>query len=188
MIRKLRPEDPKPRRKRGMLSPEDRAIWREVAKTAKPLPGRALPPAEAEAEPAPPKAEQAAPSRPAAPPAPARPALLPLAGVEKRLARDVSRGRRPIEARIDLHGLRQDEAHRELLAFVHRAYQSGAKLVLVITGKGGTGAGERGVLRRMVPHWLADPGLRPMVIGFDDAARMHGGEGALYVRIRRKPR
>jgi DNA-nicking Smr family endonuclease len=186
-----KPAEPvKRRRRKGEISPEDHAIWAEVAKTAKPLPGRmalALP--EAASAPVP----QPSPQHPmaaalATPASPIR-SMPPLAGVEKRMVREISRGQRGIDARIDLHGMRQAEAHAALGSFIHRAHASGAKLVLVITGKGGglDGRGEeRGVLRRMVPHWLADPVLRRLVIGFDSAARGHGGEGALYVRIRRR--
>ncbi len=114
---------------------------------------------------------------------------MPLSGLEKTLARDLRRGRAEIDGRIDLHGMRQAEAHAALLAFVHRMHHRGARLVLVITGKGSPEPGpygdERGVLRRMVPHWLADPVLRRCVIGYEPAGRAHGGEGALYVRIRR---
>ena len=87
---------------------------------------------------------------------------------------------------MDLHGLTQSEAHGALLHFLHAASARGARLVLIITGKGGRGDGERGVLRRQVPQWLALPDLRDLVVGFEDAHVAHGGEGALYVRLRRR--
>jgi DNA-nicking Smr family endonuclease len=110
--------------------------------------------------------------------------------LERRTRQRLARGQQAIDGAIDLHGLRQAEAHRALLAFLHQAHHAGWQIVIVITGKGGGGPGpdgevERGVLRRMVPHWLADPGLRRIVLGFEEAARGHGGQGALYVRIRR---
>ncbi len=91
---------------------------------------------------------------------------------------------------LDLHGLRQDEAHRSLLEFIRRKSHEGATVVMVITGKGGAGrSAERGaarrVLKRLVPHWLADPIQRRYVLGYEDAAQKHGGSGALYVRLRR---
>ena len=89
---------------------------------------------------------------------------------------------------VDLHGLRQAEAHDRLIGFLQRARAAGHGLVLVITGKGGAGGAlfdERGVLRRAVPHWLSRPDLRPLVLGFETAAPQHGGAGALYVRLRR---
>lgn len=181
----------KPRARRGDLSREDHALWAHVARSARPLPGRAHP--EIEQEP-PPRETAPAPKSGADPAHPARPpthrALPPLVGIEKRLARSLARGHEPIERRIDLHGMRQAEAHRALLGFIHHAQAEGARVVLVITGKGGTDEERegRGVLRRMVPHWLAEPGLRRIVLGFDSAARGHGGEGALYVRLRKSRR
>jgi DNA-nicking Smr family endonuclease len=96
-----------------------------------------------------------------------------------------------VDSVIDLHGMRQEAAHLALLHFLHRAQGSGHTLVLVITGKGGAAAGagifeERGVLRRMVPHWLRLPDVRSLVVGFEEASPQHGGSGALYVRLRRK--
>jgi DNA-nicking Smr family endonuclease len=82
-----------------------------------------------------------------------------------------------------LHGLTQAEAHDALLAFLHTAQTRGAKLVMVITGKGR--GGEGGALKRQVPLWLALPEFRAMVVGFDDAHQRHGGEGALYLRVRK---
>ncbi len=109
-----------------------------------------------------------------------------------------------IDGRIDLHGMTQHDAHLALRAFLVSAQMRGAKTVLVITGKGFResrgephlshanlhaahfGEQERGVLRRRVPQWLAEPGLRDIVLGFDEAHRSHGGGGALYVRLRRR--
>ncbi|MCX4199043.1 Smr/MutS family protein, partial [Methylobacterium organophilum] len=100
------------------------------------------------------------------------------------------RGRLAIEARIDLHGMVQAEAHAALTGFLLRARAAGHSYVLVVTGKGGPGYAdafsERGVLRRSVPHWLRGPDLRGIVLGFEEAARHHGGGGALYVRLRRR--
>ena len=70
-----------------------------------------------------------------------------------------------------------------LLRFLRTARERDARLVLVITGKGR--GGEMGVLRRQVPQWLGLPEFRDLVVGFEDAAITHGGEGALYVRVRR---
>jgi DNA-nicking Smr family endonuclease len=98
----------------------------------------------------------------------------------------VARGKDEIDGRLDLHGLTQSEAHAALLRFLRTASLRGARLVLVITGKGARAAeGERGVLKRQVPHWLGLPEFRALVIGFEDAHIAHGGEGALYVRVRR---
>jgi DNA-nicking Smr family endonuclease len=105
----------------------------------------------------------------------------------------LARGRADIDARIDLHGMTQAQAHAALLRFLYRAQADGARFVLVITGKGapamahkaGMVRSERGVLRRQVPLWLGLPEFRGCVLGFDDAHVGHGGEGALYVRLRR---
>ena len=79
----------------------------------------------------------------------------------------------------------QTRAHRALFGFLQRAHHEGFTFVLVITGKGKLGDSERGVLRRQVPQWLALPEFRAMVAGFEEANISHGGEGALYVRVRR---
>ena len=97
----------------------------------------------------------------------------------------VARGKEAIDGRLDLHGLTQSEAHTVLLRFLQAATTRDARLVLVITGKGGRGEGDRGVLKRQVPHWLNLPEFRALVIGFEEAHVAHGGEGALYVRVRR---
>jgi DNA-nicking Smr family endonuclease len=98
----------------------------------------------------------------------------------------VARGKETIDGRLDLHGLTQSEAHAALLRFLRAASSRGARLVLVITGKGArVGEGERGVLKRHVPQWLGLPEFRALVVGFENAHVAHGGEGALYVRVRR---
>ena len=108
----------------------------------------------------------------------------PASTLARRERQQLARGRAEIGGRIDLHGLTQAEAHDALLRFLRRAQAEGAKFVLVITGKGGPG-GDRGVLRRQVPLWLALPEMRACVLGFDVAHVGHGGEGALYVRLRK---
>jgi DNA-nicking Smr family endonuclease len=97
----------------------------------------------------------------------------------------VARGKDTIDGRLDLHGLTQSEAHAALLNFLRTAASRGARIVLVITGKGARGSSERGVLKRQVPHWLGLPEFRALIVGFEDAHTAHGGEGALYVRVRR---
>jgi DNA-nicking Smr family endonuclease len=118
------------------------------------------------------------------------PALAPLVPLERRTLTALRRGRQPLEAVLDLHGLRQAEAHDRLRGFLLREQRRGVRLVLVITGKGASGltpgGEERGVLKRMVPHWLRMADMRAVVLGFEDAALGHGGSGALYVRLRRQ--
>lgn len=180
------------RDRRRRLTAEERALWSTVTRSVVPL---CRPPAEsesAEAEaallaPAPrsevaePKPTPKASSVP--PPAP------PLAPLDRRTRQRLVRAKATIDARIDLHGLKQNEAHAALRRFLRAAQADGARIVLVITGKGGRAdgdpSGERGVLRRQVPLWLEGAELRPLVIGFEPAHPGHGGAGALYVRIRR---
>jgi DNA-nicking Smr family endonuclease len=180
-----------PRRKRG-LSEEERALWESVAKQVKPLrkkPRAAKPPAEVHAAAAPAVTKPAA-STPR-PPAPvkdlrAKPEPPPLAPIGRRERSHLSRGKKQIDARLDLHGMTQTRAHHALSGFLHRAHSDGLTFVLIITGKGKIGAeSERGVLRRQVPQWLSLPEFRALVVGFEEAHIGHGGEGALYVRIRR---
>jgi DNA-nicking Smr family endonuclease len=195
--------------RRRQLSDEERALWTGFARSITPLrqsqkkaepaekktPNSAATPAVAPSQTKPhPIARREAPPSAASP---------PLAPLGRRLTQRVARGREPIDARIDLHGMTQRQAHAELLRFLHRAQSDGAKTVLVVTGKGlGKGLGKgsdrvssiaehagesgRGVLKRQVPLWLALPEFRLLIVGFDDAHVGHGGQGALYVRLRRR--
>ena len=172
-------------------------LWRRVMEDVTPLPGSkpapsAEPPADGDALAAP-----AIPSVPAPPPAQARraeapppplPALEPGAGagVDKRTAARLRKGRLAIEGRLDLHGMTQAEAHRELDHFLARAYDQGRRCVLVITGKGLRADGSVGVLRSAVPGWLNQPPNRARVVAFTRAVPRDGGAGALYVLIKRK--
>jgi DNA-nicking Smr family endonuclease len=193
---------PRSHHRRRHLSNEELDLWRQVTKTIAPM--RAAPVVEAPPEeagkpaeklvPAPPapmgrkgKKPSAAPAEPPKPPV--RPPVPPLTQIEPRLRQRLRRGRSDIDRAVDLHGLRQDEAHRRLHGFLAESQRDGAKLVLVITGKG-RGAEDAyeepyGVLRRAVPHWLREPAMRSLVIGFEEATATHGGAGALYVRVRR---
>lgn len=178
---------PAPRRKRA-LSAEELALWESVARQTRPLRKKPRPAkVSVEAAPSAPVAIKPAPALkpPAAASAP-RPSPPPLVPLGRRERSHLSRGRKEIDGRLDLHGMTQTRAHRALLNFLHRAQENGMTFVLVITGKGKTGAdAERGVLRRQVPHWLGLPEFRGLVIGFEEAHIGHGGEGALYVRVRR---
>jgi DNA-nicking Smr family endonuclease len=108
------------------------------------------------------------------------------------MKRRLSSGKAQVDDVIDLHGLTQAQAHRALNNFLWRSAENGAKLVLVITGKGAPAGeadrhdSERGVLRRNAPHWIRTPELRAIVLSIEEAARPHGGSGALYVRLRRR--
>lgn len=184
-------------RRRRHLSKEERTLWETVARTAVPLRPEDEPlvvPAAQEDEAAPSPAavepvEKLSPKRREH--AKKLPGPPPLQPIDRRTHSRVSRGTVGIDSRIDLHGLTQAEAHDRLHGFLRLCQQRGDKLVLVITGKGrfesedAFGPQERGVLRRLVPRWLAEPAMRTVVVGFDEAHRSHGGGGALYVRIRK---
>jgi len=186
------PELSPPSRRRRALTEEECALWESVANQVKPLRKKqraakvvadvATAETPAVAKPVLLREPQAA-SRIARPTKPAPPPLAPLGRRERA---HLSRGRKEIEARIDLHGMTQTRAHRALSGFLQRAHGDGLTFVLVITGKGRIGSeSERGVLRRQVPQWLGLPEFRTLVVGFEEAHIGHGGEGALYVRIRR---
>jgi DNA-nicking Smr family endonuclease len=189
------PQKPRPVRQRR-LSDEEIELWIAVAKSVARRKGaklpspREIPPPQETAAPIPePRRRQAAPE----PKAPSPPPLAPL---EKRLKKQLSRGRSAIDQSIDLHGMTQAQAHQALRGFLSFAQAQGDRLVLVVTGKGAPkvrgaeswGFDEPGVLRRIVPHWLHAPDLRAIVLGFEEAGRAHGGSGALYVRLRRSER
>lgn len=182
-------------------------LWTSVAETVDPLarPRRArpgagplpLPPAEPPAAASPRPRARPVPvipmpayqSGPASGGAPSGPP-----GIEPRLRRRLGRGHVEIDARIDLHGMRQDEARSALARFIPARAARGDRTVLVITGKGlkkadqfATVIFERGVLRAMLPVWLSEPGLAPFVSGWHAAAQAHGGDGAFYVRLRSHP-
>ncbi len=190
------------RGRRRLLDEKERALWAQVVRSVTPLR-----PADATRLAA--DTEAAPPSEPAlleprdtltALPTPrtaprALPQVPPLAALEPKARRRLTRGAE-VDARLDLHGMTQAAAHRRLRQFLKEAQAQGHSVVLVITGKGERGPaladphpmmeGLRGVLRRAVPHWLTEPDLRTVVLGFEEAGRRHGGEGALYVRIRRR--
>ena len=163
------------------LKPEERQIWGMVSSTVHPLPGRGTPTPSQEAA----KTETAAriaPPKPAVRPGKARQIL---DDIEPNRRHRIAKAREEIGARLDLHGLDQVRARAVLEGFLAGAWNEGWRAVLVITGKGVQGDG---VLKRRAPEWLAAPHLAHIVAGISDAARHHGGEGALYVALKRKPR
>ena len=187
-------ERPRPSRLRR-LSDEEIALWAEFAKGVARRRGASLPTLPPPSPSAPPETAAASLLAPSVesrkPPGP--PSLAPL---ERRLKRDLARGRVAVDTAIDLHGMTQAEAHRALRGFLVYAQSQGHRLAIVVTGKGGFKSrpnatswfDEPGVLRRLVPHWLREADLRGVVLGFEEAGRAHGGAGALYVRLRRRER
>ena len=175
--------------RRRSLTSEEARLWRLAMRDAKPLDPKAAA-IFVEAEPLPPvansekaKVAAAVPPRLATPP----PALTPNVGVDRRTDDRLRRGRLEIQARLDLHGLTQSEAFVALHGFIDKSRGSGRRSVLIITGKGPVSEGG-GVLRRAVPRWLHEPPLREAVIAVRSAQPKDGGEGALYVLLRKAGR
>ncbi len=172
------------------LTAEELALWRAAMRDTRPFAGPAKTRAADEsAEQEPPSSRHTAvaeppriPRRPQ-PSAPQRLDPRHPAGLDRRSWQRLRRGRLPIEGRIDLHGMTQEEAWRALVAFTAEMQAKGARCVLVITGRGiRTG----GILRRTAPRWLESPPLRDRVLTYAPARIEHGGEGALYVLLRRR--
>jgi DNA-nicking Smr family endonuclease len=188
--------------RRRSLSDEERALWTGIARSIKPLrpshrAAEVSEPTQSAKVPIKVPAKSLAKAETSVPPREARPENVPekktpaLAPLGRRLKQRVARGREPIDARLDLHGFTQTQAHAALLRFLRRAQADGVRMVLVVTGKGTSKGGEtheRGVLKRQVPLWLSLPEFRSLVVGFEDAHIGHGGAGALYVRLRRAQR
>ncbi len=204
-------QKPAPKGKPGDLSGEESALWRYVATSITPIkakphvrrhgiaatdpdtPEIALP----ERRPA--RAKASLPQKPEQPrvAAIAPRVTPPLADFDPRKAKKIGTGRAGIDARLDLHGMRQDEALARLRAFLFEAHHRGHKTVLVITGKGRESddpttpyidtldRAPRGVLKRNLPRWLAEPDLRALVVSYTPASIRHGGDGAFYVELRR---
>jgi DNA-nicking Smr family endonuclease len=196
------------------ITADEARLWEHATRSLEPVKAKprvasmhAQPEPASGAKPPPATRASATPAGPKAPPAltpklraPAAPKVAklspaPLADFERRAARKIASGKVEVDARIDLHGLRQRDAHVRLRAFLVEAHARGHKTVLVITGKGGEeppdrlgdlgGERQRGVLRRNVPHWLGEPELRAIVLSFTQAGVRHGGAGALYVQLRK---
>jgi DNA-nicking Smr family endonuclease len=172
----------------------DEELWARVARGARPLKkgasARPVVPAKPRAKPGPKSQAVTLAPKPRPKPAPAA----RNEALDRQTARRLERGRVAVEARLDLHGMRQREAHAALRKFLKWAVAKDYRHVLVITGKGAEPDAwasfykeeARGVLRASVPRWLAAPDLAHIVLSYSEAPRRLGGEGALYVRLRRK--
>jgi DNA-nicking Smr family endonuclease len=188
------PSPGKPRLRR--LSADEIELWLNVTRGVARRPGSGSPQLSQPRNDAEHQASEAGNNLPkgasaATPPSPVeRKAPPPLAPLERRLRQNLARGRAAPAAAIDLHGMRRQEAFAALREFLARAQIEGARLVLVVTGKGRVASegGAAGVLRNSVPNWLRGAEYRAIVLGFEEASRPHGGAGALYVRLRRRDR
>ena len=175
---------------------EEAALWQRIARDVTPLPRgvvaleEAAEPEEEAPPPPPPKkvkarvraAPKAAPPSPR-PPLPDHDPVTP-AGLDRRTARRLKRGQLPVEARLDLHGRTQEQAHDALRDFIQESRMARRRCVLVITGKGSVASGQGGVLRQMVPRWLNEPALRRHIVAITNAPESSGGAGALYVLLK----
>lgn len=185
------------KRKTGpRLHPEDAALWHHVADSVKARPGKKKKDVDLSALLDGEETRSAVRRRvPLPPPPPPETAIASQAtdlshgdapGVDKRNAQRLRRGQMPIEARLDLHGHTQEQAHRALNAFLVGSQAAGRRCVLVITGKGlRPGTESTGVLKAAVPRWLNQSPLRQKVLSFSYAQPRDGGEGALYILLRR---
>ena len=176
--------------------PKERELWRTAMRDVKPLrKGKAAKPKVEHAPAAP--AKESAPAKPAAKKANAAPAPLPpkpkpvpelavgrVADMDKRLAERLRRGQLPIEGKLDLHGLTQEEAHDQLGGFIAISQKQGRRCILVVTGKGMWREGA-GILRENVPRWLNERPNRARVLAIAQAQPRDGGTGALYVLLKR---
>lgn len=185
------------------LDPAEQDLWQKVARTASPLhtfrQSLAAPVVPDTPKPiAPPPVAQrltpfqigaksvTSPAVIAAPPAPVQ--------MDRKAYDRLRRGKLTPDAKIDLHGMTLSQAHPALIGFIMQCHARGDRLVLVITGKGRTAPGDgpiprrQGALKQDVPHWLRSMPLRPLVLELREAHRRHGGEGALYVYLRRPGR
>jgi len=185
------------RRIHRVLSPEDRELWDHVTRGVRRV--RAKSRSSDSRDEDPPEIAIAAAGTPQVPATPRGPVVSkahavrepPPVSIDRRHVRKIKSGRVSIEARLDLHGLRESEAHTALREFLSSAYAKGQRQVLVITGKGSRRstasflrAEEAGVLKRSVPRWLSQPELRSIVVSYSMAQARHGGEGALYIVLR----
>jgi len=158
-----------------------RLLWREAMRSVTPLPRRVAP-----AAPPPnptPTSRVSTRDGPSQPPVRLR-GLDHFAGIDRANAERLKRGRHPVEARLDLHGKTQAEAHHALAAFIHGSSEAGRRCVLVITGRG-LGPSGPGVLRSVVPRWLEEAGLRQKILAMAPAQPRDGGAGAFYLLLRR---
>ena len=190
-------------------SRKERVLFEQVMGETRKLDEKQREPAVVQPKPAPRATAKSAPERapekpPQAAPAPSPPpaysverrAMVP--GLDRRTSQRLARGQLVIDASLDLHGLRQEAAHRALESFVLSSHRAGRRCVLIVTGKGGPKADAKsaagasimsddapGVLKRNLPRWLGQAPLTDKVLAIRPAVARHGGAGAFYVLLRR---
>ena len=164
---------------------DEAALWRRAMRDVAPLPGRSAPPDLAADRSHLARTAGETPAvqvKPTATPGHKLPPLDRRGGVDRATAERLKRGRYPVEGRLDLHGMTQEEAHRALSRFVAAARAAGRRCILVITGHGRMSGG---VLKAAVPRWLDEPELRRHVLAIAPAQIRDGGSGALCLLLRR---
>ena len=187
------------KRRKGRLTKEDEALWRDVAKTVRRHKPDDTVPEEPEPDTfddlvkspvVPTTASAPSPSLISTPPLrrPKPSALTAgdLTPLDKRAGQRLKRGQWPIDARLDLHGLTRDKAHLTLMDFIDRAWASRLRCVLVITGKGLRAEDGVGVLRASLEGWLNSSDLRRRIVSYTPAQPKDGGSGAFYILLKRQ--
>jgi DNA-nicking Smr family endonuclease len=177
MIRQLKVSSTMGEQPRG-----DRGIWQRAIQGVTPLRRRPAPAREGTNPPPQPVSPRKQENETTS--APRLPTLDRFSGIDRANAERLKRGLHKIEARLDLHGMTQSEAHRALAAFVRSSRDAGLRCVLVITGRG-FGPNGPGILRVSVPRWLEEPELKRQVLAIAPAKPQHGGSGASYLLLRR---
>jgi len=181
--------------KKRPLTEEEKHLWEHIKRDTKPLPDSGRMAENEKQKPV----FISSPSLPSFPVTCSQSPTTPLApghyaNIDRNTADRFRKGKYPIDGTIDLHGMSREKAHIALSGFIRSHYERGSRCLLAITGKGvrkdmqadATQGIVRGVLREMLPQWLDEPGLRPMVLAFDSAKQEHGGSGAYYILLRRK--
>jgi DNA-nicking Smr family endonuclease len=166
------------------LTPDEQRLWARVVETVRPLGHIAKP----EAPPAPPEPPPpvAAPSAPPPPRRVHRPA--PGATLDASWDRRLARGAVAPDAVLDLHGHNLATAYDLLDRRLEQAIESGARLLLLVTGKppGPERPVKRGAIRSAVGNWLGASRHAGDIAAVRNAHPRHGGAGALYIVLRRR--
>ena len=175
--------------RRRVVRNDEARLFEAAMRGVEPLSGRGgVAPTESDA---PPPAETKRPAAP--PPAPPPPRMERMPELRPGIATDLDartmerlrRGRLRPEARLDLHGMTQDEAHRAVAGFIAASRSAGRRCVILITGRGRAKLGG-GILREQPPRWLNLQPTRGDILGFAEAQPKDGGAGALYVLLKKK--